>query len=84
MPCWARSSRWFVGWSLILEYSLVVSTVAVGWSGYAVGFLKGLGIILPDWMTHGPTLVTEGGMHLDQCRDQRAGDPDHRGGGRAC
>jgi APA family basic amino acid/polyamine antiporter len=55
---------WFVGWSLILEYSLVVSTVAVGWSGYAVGFLKGLGIILPDWMTHGPTLVTEGGMHL--------------------
>ena len=31
---------WIVGWSLILEYSLVVSTVAVGWSGYAVGFLK--------------------------------------------
>ncbi len=26
---------WMVGWSLILEYSLVVSTVAVGWSGYA-------------------------------------------------
>ena len=26
---------WFVGWSLILEYSLVVSAVAVGWSGYA-------------------------------------------------
>ena len=25
---------WFVGWSLILEYSLVVSAVAVGWSGY--------------------------------------------------
>ncbi len=48
---------WIVGWSLILEYSLVVSTVAVGWSGYAVGFLKGLGIILPDWMTHGPTLA---------------------------
>ena len=34
---------WVVGWSLILEYTLVVSTVAVGWSGYAVGFLKGLG-----------------------------------------
>src|SRR5215217_8167420 len=26
---------WVVGWSLILEYSLVVSAVAVGWSGYA-------------------------------------------------
>ena len=25
---------WIVGWSLILEYSLVVSAVAVGWSGY--------------------------------------------------
>src|ERR687896_1126387 len=25
---------WVVGWSLILEYSLVVSAVSVGWSGY--------------------------------------------------
>jgi amino acid transporter len=24
---------WVIGWSLILEYSLVVSAVAVGWSG---------------------------------------------------
>ena len=39
---------WVVGWSLILEYSLVVSTVAVGWSGYAVGFLHGLGVDLPE------------------------------------
>jgi APA family basic amino acid/polyamine antiporter len=38
---------WAVGWSLILEYSLVVSAVAVGWSGYAVGFLHGLGVHLP-------------------------------------
>ncbi len=45
---------WVVGWSLILEYSLVVSTVAVGWSGYAVGFLKGLGVDLPLWLTAGP------------------------------
>lgn len=33
---------WMVGWSLILEYSLVVSAVAVGWSGYA-------GPLLRDW-----------------------------------
>jgi APA family basic amino acid/polyamine antiporter len=45
---------WVVGWSLILEYSLVVSTVAVGWSGYAVGFLKGLGVDLPLALTAGP------------------------------
>ncbi|MGL0788080.1 amino acid permease [Xanthomonas translucens] len=49
-----ESIAWVVGWSLILEYSLVVSTVAVGWSGYAVGFLKGLGVDLPLWLTAGP------------------------------
>ena len=48
---------WVVGWSLILEYSLVVSTVAVGWSGYAVGFLHGLGVDLPAWSVSGPTLA---------------------------
>jgi APA family basic amino acid/polyamine antiporter len=48
---------WVVGWSLLAEYTLVVATVAVGWSGYAVGFLSGLGIALPDALTHGPTIV---------------------------
>ncbi|MGQ0558889.1 MAG: amino acid permease [Sphingosinicella sp.] len=47
---------WFVGWSLILEYSLVVSAVAVGWSGYATGFLAGLGAGLPEAVTQGPEL----------------------------
>jgi len=51
---------WVVGWSLILEYSLVVSTVAVGWSGYAVGFLHGWGIDLPLMLTAGPHV--EGGF----------------------
>ena len=32
---------WIIGWSLILEYSLVVSAVAVGWSGYAAPLLEG-------------------------------------------
>ncbi len=48
---------WVVGWSLLAEYTLVVATVAVGWSGYAVGFLTGLGIHLPDALSHGPTMV---------------------------
>ena len=47
---------WVVGWSLILEYSLVVATVAVGWSGYAVGFLHGLGVDLPAALANGPGL----------------------------
>ena len=47
---------WVVGWSLILEYSLVVSAVAVGWSGYASGFLDSIGMALPSAMTNGPEL----------------------------
>lgn len=47
---------WVVGWSLILEYSLVVSAVAVGWSGYANGFLSGLGVELPLALTAGAAL----------------------------
>jgi len=51
---------WIVGWALILEYSLVVSAVAVGWSGYATGFVNGLGdqwglgTLLPLAVTAGP------------------------------
>ncbi|KFL47170.1 amino acid transporter [Sphingobium sp. ba1] len=45
---------WIVGWSLILEYSLVVSTVAVGWSGYAAPLLTGIGF--PQVLTQGPEL----------------------------
>ncbi|MFB0872257.1 MULTISPECIES: amino acid permease [unclassified Sphingobium] len=45
---------WIVGWSLILEYSLVVSTVAVGWSGYAAPLLTPLGF--PEALTRGPEL----------------------------
>jgi basic amino acid/polyamine antiporter, APA family len=47
---------WVVGWSLILEYSLVVSAVAVGWSGYANGFLTGIGVHLPLAISAGPAL----------------------------
>lgn len=45
---------WIIGWALILEYSVVCSAVAVGWSGYAVGFLSGLGVDLPAALTGGP------------------------------
>ena len=57
---------WVVGWSLILEYSLVVSTVAVGWSGYFVGFLEwlhttfGWNVVLPQALAAGPHV--EGGF----------------------
>ncbi len=47
---------WIVGWSLILEYSLVVSAVAVGWSGYAAGFMQSIGAALPAAIIQGPEL----------------------------
>jgi APA family basic amino acid/polyamine antiporter len=45
---------WVVGWSLILEYTVVCSTVAVGWSGYAQGFLVSHGWGLPAALAAGP------------------------------
>lgn len=38
---------WIIGWDLILEYSLSATTVAIGWSGYVVSFLRDIGIHLP-------------------------------------
>ncbi|RXZ34177.1 amino acid permease [Sphingomonas desiccabilis] len=45
---------WIVGWSLILEYSLACSTVAVGWSGYLVGWIQAAGVTLPQALLVGP------------------------------
>ena len=41
---------WIIGWDLILEYMFGAATVAVGWSGYVVSFLRDLGIVIaPQW-----------------------------------
>jgi APA family basic amino acid/polyamine antiporter len=45
---------WIIGWDLILEYLFAASTVAVGWSGYVVSFLKDLGIVIPAAFTSAP------------------------------
>ncbi|MEA2766718.1 MAG: basic amino acid/polyamine antiporter, family [Gemmatimonadaceae bacterium] len=45
---------WIIGWDLILEYSLSSSSVAVGWSGYAVILLGELGITVPPRLTGAP------------------------------
>jgi APA family basic amino acid/polyamine antiporter len=39
---------WIVGWSLILEYTLVCSAVSVGWSGYASGLIRSAGVGFPE------------------------------------
>lgn len=38
---------WIVGWDLLLEYSITVSTVSVGWSGYFNDLLLALNIHIP-------------------------------------
>jgi APA family basic amino acid/polyamine antiporter len=48
-------AAWVIGWSLILEYSLVVSAVAVGWSGYAAPLLLD-GPGMPMALMQGPEL----------------------------
>ncbi len=45
---------WIIGWDLILEYSLGATTVAIGWSGYVVNFLKGIGIEFPAALAQAP------------------------------
>ncbi|HXE57077.1 MAG TPA: amino acid permease [Gemmatimonadales bacterium] len=42
---------WIIGWDLVLEYALGAVTVAIGWSGYVVSFLAGLGIHIPPQLT---------------------------------
>ena len=38
---------WIIGWDLVLEYALGAVTVAIGWSGYVVSFLRDIGINIP-------------------------------------
>ena len=38
---------WIIGWDLILEYAVGAITVAIGWSGYVVSFLRDFGIVVP-------------------------------------
>src|SRR6266540_291607 len=48
---------WVIGWDLILEYLFGAATVAVGWSGYFVAFLKELGVTLNPAWTQAPLNV---------------------------
>jgi APA family basic amino acid/polyamine antiporter len=43
---------WFVGWSLVLEYTLVCAAVAVGWSAHATGLFRLAGF--PEFLLAGP------------------------------
>lgn len=51
---------WIIGWDLILEYLFGASTVAVGWSGYVVSFLKDFGIEIPLALSSAPVNFVHG------------------------
>src|SRR6266436_5894684 len=42
---------WIIGWDLILEYAVGAITVAIGWSGYIVSFLRDIGIVVPPQLS---------------------------------
>ena len=57
---------WIIGWDLIVEYAIGNIAVAISWSDYFTGWLKGFGINIPlhftmDYLTasRGFTAVTE-------------------------
>jgi APA family basic amino acid/polyamine antiporter len=45
---------WVIGWSLILEYTLVCSAVSVGWAGYASGLIEQAQWAVPKALLAGP------------------------------
>lgn len=45
---------WIIGWDLILEYLFGAATVAVGWSGYVVSFLRDYGLVVPAYLSSAP------------------------------
>ena len=42
---------WIIGWDLLLEYAIGNIAIAISWSDYFTGFLGGVGIRIPEWMT---------------------------------
>ncbi|TAK73076.1 MAG: amino acid permease [Gammaproteobacteria bacterium] len=50
---------WLMGWNLLLEYTVAVSTVAIGWSGYVNNLLIALHCPLPPALVASPF---EGGL----------------------
>lgn len=45
---------WLIGWNLLLEYALSVSTVAIGWAGYVSNLFESMHIHLPIAITKNP------------------------------
>lgn len=49
-----EGAAWLIGWDLLLEYTLVIAVVAIGWSGYMQEILQQIGIHVPVWAQGAP------------------------------
>lgn len=45
---------WLIGWTLVLEYALGASAVAISWSAYLTSFLADFNLYLPSWLAASP------------------------------
>jgi APA family basic amino acid/polyamine antiporter len=44
---------WIIGWDLVLEYAVGNIAVAISWGDYFTTLLRGIGLVLPPWLTTG-------------------------------
>ncbi len=47
---------WIIGWTVTAQYIVSASTVAVGWGGYFVSFLRDWGLTFPEFCSQSPLL----------------------------
>jgi len=40
---------WIIGWDLVIEYAVGNIAVAISWANYFKTFVRGFGIVIPDW-----------------------------------
>jgi APA family basic amino acid/polyamine antiporter len=55
---------WLIGWSLMLEWLLAGSVVAISWSGYATSGLADLGLVLSPALANAPFAWDNATHHL--------------------
>ncbi|MDP4281180.1 MAG: amino acid permease [Bacteroidota bacterium] len=64
---------WIIGWDLIMEYAVGNIAVAISWSEYFTGFLSGVGIHFPGYLSI-DYLGASRGYHA-ACRFLQSGNP---------
>lgn len=50
---------WIVGWDLLLEYSITIATVAVGWSSYLKSLLQSMSVNIVNIVRVGSTIAVD-------------------------